>query len=138
MQAPSVPGANPSQGLLNQIEVTFRSMTYNLEQLRMIQTIKWEENEPLVEFNLRFSQILRNAQQQNTDSIILIDYYCKTLPQELAKSVQDSLDLLAVMNPVVVVLETVIKLAIQKNATRLESYISEKICPKCGKKEHVA
>ena len=68
----------------------------------------------------------------------MIDYYCKTLLQELAKSVQDSLDLLAVVQSGAVVLETAMKLAIQKNTPRSESYSSKKTYSKYGKKDHVA
>jgi len=82
--------ANP--GLLNLIRDKFRSTTYEVDQLRRLQHMKWNENSPLVEFNVNFDQTLRDAQQQNADPNILIDYYCKTLPSDLAITVRTALD----------------------------------------------
>ena len=107
--------------------------------------MKWNENSPLVEFNVNFDQTLRDAQQQNADPNILIDYYCRTLPSDLAITVRTALDQATVFNPALKTLENAMKMAIQSNSTLIETKVSisstivdEKICSKCSKKGHVA
>ena len=144
MQIETATGAaNP--GLLNLIREKFRSTTYEVDQLRRLQHLKWNENSPLVEFNVNFDQTLRYAQQQNADPNILIDYYCRTLPSDLAISVRSALDQATVFNPALKTLENTMKIAIQSNSTLVETkasilstIINEKICSKCGKKSHIA
>jgi len=115
------PGPGSSNGLLNIIEKVFRSKTHNLEQLRRLQSLKWDQKVPLVEFNVEFDQIRRNAQQSETpeNKHILIDYYLQTLPIELADCVQDHLDTLITIDENRVNLLTVQNLAIQKNNTQI-------------------
>ena len=107
--------------------------------------MKWDENSPLVEFNVDFDQTLRDAQQQDADVNILIDYYCKTLPSDLGMTVRTALDQATVFNLALKTLENAMKMAIQSNSTLAETKASkfstiiyEKICSKCGKKGHVA
>jgi len=63
---PGLPGQPPlvavDDGLLNIIEKHFRSATHNLEQLRILQSMKWDQTTPLVEFNVMFNQVRKNAQ----------------------------------------------------------------------------
>ena len=107
--------------------------------------MKWDENRPLVEFNVDFDQTLRDAQQQGADVNILIDYYCRTLPSDLGLTVRSALDQATVFNLGLKTLENAMKIAIQSNSTLVESkasklsiIIDEKICAKCSKKVYVA
>jgi len=108
-------------GLLNIIEYHFRSTTHNLEQLRILQSMKWNQTTPLVEFNVMFNQVRKNAQLRETreNVHILIDYYCQTLTKDLARSVRDQMDIMMVANPDWIILANIQKLAIQKNNTRM-------------------
>ena len=48
---------------------------------------------------------------------ILIDYYCQTLTKDLARSVQDQMDIMMVVKSTWITLANIQKLAIQKNNT---------------------
>ena len=106
-----------NNGLLNRIRKDFRSLTHSIDHLRRLQSMKWDEKQPLVEFNVEFDYTLREADQLGTDQNILIDYYCNTLPNSLATSIRDTLDSYAVVNPLAVSLANTMKLAIQRNST---------------------
>lgn len=110
-----MPVAN--NGLLNRIRNDFRSLTHSVDHLRKLQSMKWDEKQPLVEFNVEFDYTLREADQLGTDRNILIDYYCNTLPESLAMSVRSILDSYAVVAPLLFTLENAMKLAVQKNST---------------------
>jgi hypothetical protein len=113
----TIDDAHPENGLLNRIRNEFRSLTHSVDHLRRLQNMKWDEKQPLVEFNVEFDYTLREANQLNTDRNIMIDYYCKTLPSNLAMAIRDTLDGYAILDPRNVTLENAMKLAIQKNST---------------------
>ena len=109
IQIETAAGAAVNPGLLNLIQDKFQSTIYEVDQLRRLQHMKWDENSPLVEFNVNFDQTLRDAQQQGADVNILIDYYCKILPSDLALTVRSALDQATVFNLALKTLENAMK-----------------------------
>jgi hypothetical protein len=116
-----LPIVGVDDGLLNFIECEFRSTTHNLEQLRVLQSMKWNQTTPLVEFNVMFNQVRKNAQLLETreNVHILIDYYCQTLTKDLARSVREQMDIMMVVQSAWITLANIQKLAVQKNNTRI-------------------
>src|SRR3954469_20924560 len=82
--------------------------------------MRWNQNVPLIEFNVEFHQVRRNAQYDENEKTkyILIDFYLNTLPKDLATTVQDHLDQYIALDSDQVTLDNAMKLAVQKSESR--------------------
>ncbi|RIA91167.1 hypothetical protein C1645_822405 [Glomus cerebriforme] len=79
----NVPGAQ--KGFFQILEAQFKCPGAIRDKIRELRNFKYKAPESISTYNARFQRLIDNANQQNADVELLIDWYIKGLPNQLAQ-----------------------------------------------------